>query len=82
MCKGINTLQLAFVVSFMLVFFTLIKYTVHCFSFSQTVYYPEAKIMYMCRCKNTHEEEEKSQMKIKSHGSANAVIKFNSSQDY
>lgn len=82
MCKGINTLQLAFVVSFMLFYFTLIKYTVHCFSFSQTVYYPEAKIMYMCRCKNTHEEEEKSQMKIKSQGSANAVIKFNSSQDY
>lgn len=79
MCKGINTL--AFVVRFMLGFFTLIKYTVHCFSFSQTVYYPEAKIMYMCRCKNTHEEE-KSQMKIKSQGSANAVIKFNSSQDY
>lgn len=73
MCKGINTL--AFVVSFMLGFFTLIKYTVHCFPFSQTVYYPEAYIMYMCRCKNTHEEEEKSQMKIKSQGSAYAVIK-------
>lgn len=80
MCKGINTL--AFVVRFMLGFFTLIKYTVHCFPFSQTVYYPEAKIMYMCRCKNTHEEEEKSQMKIKSQGSAYAVIKFNSPQDY
>lgn len=82
MCKGINTLQLAFVVSFMLVFLLLLNILYIVFLFHKPVYYPEANIMYMYRCKNTHEEEEKGQMKIKSQGSANAVIKFNSSQDY